>query len=346
MAPKSDRVDQTIGSEVLDSEVLDVRERQLGFVPTQPDLMLSFTDFFTTSVPVVTAAALASGEASDSRVARARAPDPGAGSAGPLLRPMLMRIDGTELGELFTLEQSDVVIGRGPKCAIRVYDDSVSDVHASISRSDGVWHVKDLGSSNGTLLDGRRVNESQQLRDGAVVRLAAGVSFVFQRINAKHEAALRQLFEGSYRDSLTGAHNRRYVDERLGEEVAYAVRHRHPLSLVVVGIDGFRQKLRNGTGDAVLQQLVECMRPLLRVEDVFGRYGRSEFALVLRSTESFAAGAIAERLRHAVQEVGTVSAGCAFLPECAEPTAASLMSLAKQRQKEAAAKGGDRVVIG
>ncbi|HEY6723908.1 MAG TPA: GGDEF domain-containing protein [Polyangiaceae bacterium] len=346
VAPKSDRVAQPVGGDVLDSEALDVRERQLGFVPTQPDLMLSFTDFFTTSVPVVTAAALASGEASDGKAAPAHEPDLGVSSPGQLSRPMLMRLDGTELGELFSLEQSDVVIGRGPKCGIRVYDDSVSDVHASISRSDGVWHVRDLGSSNGTLLNGRRVNESQQLRDGALIRLAPGVSFVFQRINARHEAALRHLFEGSCRDSLTGVHNRRYVDERLCEEVAFAVRHRHPLSLVVMGVDGFRQKLRNGTGDVVLQQLVDRVRPVLRVEDVFGRYGRSEFALVLRSTEAFTAGAIAERLRQAVQEVGTVSAGCAFLAECADPVAASLTSLAKQRQKEAAAKGGNRVVIG
>jgi diguanylate cyclase (GGDEF)-like protein len=310
--------------------------------------MLAFTDFLTASVPVVTAAALASGAASDGRVAPAREPQLGAGPEGLpglLPQPMLMRLDGMELGQLFSLEQSDVVIGRGPKCGIRVHDDSVSHVHASISRSDGVWHVRDLGSSNGILLNGRRVHESQQLRDGAIIRLAPGVSFVFQRINARHEAALRHLVEGSSRDGLTGVYNRRHVDERLCEEVAFAVRHRHPLSLVVVGIDDFRQKLRNGTGDAVLQQLVECVRPLLRVEDIFGRYGRSEFALVLRMTESFAAGAIAERLRHAVQEVATVSAGCAFLEECAEPAAANLVGLAQQRQKEAAAKGGNRVVI-
>lgn len=346
MKPKSDGVAPPIRCDDLDSERRDVRERQLGFVPTQPDLMLSFTDFFTTSVPLVPAAALASGEAAEGKVARAHEPDPRVGSAVLLARPMLMRLDGTELGELFPLEPSEVVIGRGPECGIRVHDDSVSHVHASISGGNGVWHVKDLGSSNGTVLNGRRAMEPQQLHDGAVIRLAPGVSFVFQRINARHEAALRHLFEGSCRDSLTGVHNRRYVDERLHEEVAFAVRHRHPLSLVVVGVDDFRQKLRDGTGDAAMQQVVERVRPVLRIEDVFGRYGRSEFALVLRSTESFVAGAIAERLRQAVQEVVTVSAGCASLAECAEPVVASLTSLAKQRQNEAVSKGGNRVVIG
>lgn len=348
MKPKSDGAAQPIRDDVLESEGREVRERQLGFVPTQPDLMLSFPDFFTTSVPLVTAAALASGEAAEDKVAPEPQPEPEprVGSAVLLARPMLMRLDGTELGELFSLEPSEVVIGRGPKCGIRVRDDSVSHVHASISGSNGVWHVKDLGSSNGTVLNGRRVLEPQQMREGAVIRLAPGVSFVFQHINARHEAALRHLFEGSYRDSLTGVHNRRYVDERLNEEVAFALRHRHPLSLVVLGIDDFRQKLRDGTGDAVLQQVVERVRPVLRIEDVFGRYRRSEFALVLRSTESFVAGAIAERLRQAVQEVVTVSAGCASLAECAEPVVASLTSLAKQRQHEAASKGGNRVVIG
>lgn len=343
MAPKRERIEPTVRDEFHDGER---RERQLGYVPTQPDLMLSFPDFFATPLPVVTGPASVAALHAEATLHETDLDTGLEQVSGVQRRPTLMRLDGMGLGELFSLEQKAIVIGRGPKCAIRVHDDSVSHVHASISRSDAGWEVVDLGSANGIVLNGRRVTESQELWDGAVIRLAPGVSFLFQHIDAQHDAALRRLFEGCYRDSLTGVHNRRYVDERLCEEVAFAVRHRHPLSLVVVGVDDFRQKLRSGAGDAALRQVVERMRPVLRVEDVFGRYGRSEFALILRMTEAFTAGAIAERLRNAVQQVSPVSAGCAFLAECEEPSAASLVSLAKERLENAAAKGGNRVVIG
>jgi len=342
-----DGVEQSTRGEFLHEEGRDPGERLLGFVPTQPDLRLSFPDFFATPGALAVAAALASGHAA----APTREPDleqaaPGQIS-GVLLRPMLMRLDGTGTGELFSLERNDVVLGRGAECEIVVDNASVSEVHATIFRSDGVWRVKDLGSSNGTLLDARRLKGSQQLRDGAVICLAQGVSFVFQRISAQHEAVLRLLVEGSYQDPLTGVRSRRYVDERLCAEVAFALRHQRPLSLVVFGVDDFRQKHRK-TSDAVLRQVAERIVPLLRIEDVFGRHGSDKFALVLRETESLTAGAIAERLRSAVQAPGDrlgMSAGCAVLGECKEPTTASLTALARQRLVEATARGGSRVVI-
>jgi len=341
-----DGVEQTVRGEFLHEEGRDARERPLGFVPTQPDLRLSFPDFFATPGAVAVAAALASGHAT----APTREPDmeavPGQLS-GALLRPLLMRLDGTGMGELFSLERNDVVLGRGVECEIKVDNASVSQEHAAIFRSDGVWRVKDLSSSNGTLLDDRRLHGSQQLRDGAVICLAPGVSFVFQRVNARHEAVLRLLVEGSYRDPLTGVRSRRYVEERLCAEVAFAVRHQRPLSLVLFGVDEFRHK-HFKTGDAVLRQVAERILPLLRTEDVFGRHGSDKFALVLRETESLTAGAIAERLRNAVQAPGDalgISAGCAALDECEEPNAVSLTALARQRLVEASARGGSRVVI-
>lgn len=347
MAGKTDRAEQNIRTEFPDREG-EPREHPLGFVPTQPDLRLSFPDFFATSVPLASVAALASIKAAGGRQLPTRHPDQEK-PASPVFRPVLMRLDGSAPGELFSLERNDGVLGRAPECQIRVDDDGVSNVHASIFRSDGILCVKDLGSATGTFLNDRRVTEAQQLRDGAVVCLGSAVSFAFQRIHARHEAILRQMFEGSYRDPLTDAYNQRYVDERLHAEVAFAVRHRHPLALVVLGVDASPKKPGHRTSDATLQRVSECVRPFLRLEDVFGRYGHDEFVLVLRETEPFAAGAIAERLRSAVREAGAghgISAGCALLEECAEPNAASLVALAKQRLAQATAKGGNRVVIG
>lgn len=351
VVPKQDSVEQTSRSEPPTSEGRDPQQRQLGFVPTQPDLRLSFPNFFTKSVPWGNAAELASAGAVDSRHAPRRAPNLDAAPeelGDLLLRPMLMRLDGAASGELFPLERGEIALGRGAECEIRVDDNGVGYTHASIFRSDGAWYLKDLGTATGTRLNDRRVHESQQLGDGAIICLAPGVTFVFQRIDARYEATLRQLYEGMYRDALTGAHNRRYLDERLCAEVAFSVRHQRPLALVVLAIDGFRQKHRKRGSDLVLQRVAECIRALLRLEDVFGRCGRAEFALVLREADSFTAGTIAERLRKAVQDAGeriSISAGCALLDECETQNAASLMARAKQRLAEATAKGGNRVVI-
>lgn len=358
MSFKKERVDR---EHLLEPEGRDAGERLLRYHPTQPDLRLSFTDFFAQAHPTPQADPQSAVESVDEQHTR---PPRAKLAAAPrklcgLLRPMLMRLDGACAGELFSLENGSVVMGRGAECEIAVEDDGVSQRHASIFCSDGVWYVQDLGSSHGTLLNDRRVNDAQQLRDGAVVSLSPGVAFVFQRINARHEATLRQLFHGSNRDALTGVHNRRYVDERLCAEVAFAVRHQRPLSVVVLEIDRLRalgEQHGSEASELMSKRVTECIQPLLRVEDVFGRYGRDEFALVLRDTESFTAGAIAERLRNAVHEtVGVlvqggartaISAGCASLAECTEPSPTCLMSLAKRRLSDAKTKGGNRVAIG
>lgn len=58
-----------------------------------------------------------------------------------------------------------IVIGRHVSCAVRVANTSVSRRHAAISRRGGLCHVRDLGSSNGTTLNGRPV-EVAELRRG------------------------------------------------------------------------------------------------------------------------------------------------------------------------------------
>ena len=58
-----------------------------------------------------------------------------------------------------------IVIGRHASCAVRVANTSVSRRHAAVSRRGARCHVRDLGSSNGTTLNGARV-EVAELRRG------------------------------------------------------------------------------------------------------------------------------------------------------------------------------------
>ena len=99
-------------------------------------------------------------------------------------RPTLAAIDGTNpalivsgmsaeqtwlesrtSGTRIPLEDSGV-IGRGPTAALRVDDAGVSREHAAVRRRDGAWWVQDLGSANGTFVNGLPANVSMKLRDG------------------------------------------------------------------------------------------------------------------------------------------------------------------------------------
>ena len=67
------------------------------------------------------------------------------------------------------------VIGRGAEQNIVLNDSKVSYQHAIITHQDGAWYIRDLGSSNGTYLDGLRVNVDTMFTDGQTIALGTGI---------------------------------------------------------------------------------------------------------------------------------------------------------------------------
>ena len=72
---------------------------------------------------------------------------------------------------LSSLDGDRVLVGRHPRCTIVVDDPNVSRRHAELILRDGVWVIRDLGSTNGTTVNGEPVGRSQ-LRPGDLVGLA------------------------------------------------------------------------------------------------------------------------------------------------------------------------------
>lgn len=113
------------------------------------------------------------------------------------------------------------------------------------------------------------------------------------------QKTLAELEQISRIDGLTQIYNRRHWQESLEQEYAKAYRHDKPLSLIMLDLDYF--KLLNDNyghqcGDMVLIEVSALIGSLLRVEDLFGRYGGEEFAIILPETDLAGATELAQRI--------------------------------------------------
>jgi diguanylate cyclase (GGDEF)-like protein len=103
-------------------------------------------------------------------------------------------------------------------------------------------------------------------------------------------------------DWLTGTYNRRALSEHLARASAYARRHGEPVSVMMVDLDGFKEtndSFGHEAGDNVLRAIAGCMRSVLRADDVFGRWGGDEFAVILPAIDEVAVAIAARRLQEA-----------------------------------------------
>jgi diguanylate cyclase (GGDEF)-like protein len=104
-------------------------------------------------------------------------------------------------------------------------------------------------------------------------------------------------------DHVSGALNRRGIDQRLALEIVRAERNGYQLAVALIDIDHFKQindTAGHAAGDAALKQVVEVISSRLRSYDFFGRYGGDEFLLVFSQTSCEDALRIAKRIERAV----------------------------------------------
>lgn len=271
-------------------------------------------------------------------------------------RAVLLRLDGVDAGSMVRLDHGTCKIGRHTANQLAIFDGGTSRDHARITWAGNAHMLEDLGSRNGTFVRGMRVTRVV-LADGDLIQFGPHACFRYTITDALQERLLKQLYESSTRDGLTGTYNRRHFDERLTAELAYAKRHGSELSMVMLDIDHFKKV--NDThghvaGDAVIRHIANVAQQTLRGEDVLARYGGEEFAVLLRGIPVDGAVRVAERVRSTVQVLPiafqgkpipvTLSAGCAALSECQQRTGAALIEAADDRLYEAKRAGRNRVI--
>lgn len=101
-------------------------------------------------------------------------PARGAPSA-PVVPTTLVVTEGRLAGTSLPLRQSGVLIGRNPECTLVLDDDFASGRHARLSPQHGGWVVEDLGSTNGTHLDGTRLTGAQPVTVGSHLQIGRTV---------------------------------------------------------------------------------------------------------------------------------------------------------------------------
>jgi diguanylate cyclase (GGDEF)-like protein len=277
----------------------------------------------------------------------------------PRDRAVLIQMTGLEAGRVCSIDGHASTFGRAPDCAHRFDEASLSRVHARIVREGDVYVVEDAGSRNGVFVNEHRVTRAT-LTDGDRLRLGSAVVLRFQLVDDHEEQALKKVYDSSVKDGLTGAANRKYLEERLVAEVAFAVRHGTPVSLVILDIDFFKKV--NDTyghtgGDEVLRQTAAILRKTLRTEDLLARFGGEEFVVLARGVDLRNATYLAERLRSVVEKTPvpfgghtvarTISLGVASLDCCGTDRAPQrLVAIADERLYRAKEAGRNRVVAG
>jgi two-component system, cell cycle response regulator len=298
----------------------------------------------------------------------ARTPLPGAVPVAA--RALVLLLTGTNAGQVFALEESETLLGRGRDVQVRIEDVAISRVHARIVKGeDGRFFVEDMGSTNGTFVNGTGPLEGSAraaLRAGDRIQIGPNVVLRFSVIDQLEEKLARQLFEDSTRDPLTRVFNARYFAERLSSEVAFVERHGSHLGLISFDIDHFKQvndTHGHAVGDLVLQAITADVARLVRVEDVLARVGGEEFMVLVRGIEHGNVVRLAERLRRSVERMRvpfpagsasvTISVGVASLGKLLSssddttPSSSSpeqrLLSLADARLGEAKGGGRNRV---
>jgi diguanylate cyclase (GGDEF)-like protein len=243
------------------------------------------------------------------------------------------------------------VVGRAREADIRIQDDGISRLHARVEMGPDEAVIEDLGSTNGSFVNGQRI-ERCELHDGDKIQFGGATILKFTFQDEIEEAFQRRMFESASRDGLTGLYNRRFLLARLQSEFAFAARHETPLSLIIFDIDHFKNvndTFGHLAGDHVLVAVGQLVTPMIRAEDVFGRFGGEEFVIISRSAAPPFPDTVAERVRASVERCDfahdgkvihvTLSLGIARMPHPETKALGDLLGRADRAMYEAKAAG-------
>jgi len=214
-------------------------------------------------------------------------------------RPCLVLYSGPEPGQRYQLREGTLHLGRAPDCELPLDNRGISRRHAELQVSGDTVRLRDLGSVNGTHVNGQRLSGPVALSDGDMLRLGEVLLKFYPRHSL--DALLHDhIYRMATVDTVTEVYTRRYVLDTLAREIRRARRSGLPLAVVGLDLDHFKvvnDRWGHDAGDQVLHAAAETLHAALRGSGILGRTGGEEFLVVLPNTPRADALALAERLR-------------------------------------------------
>jgi diguanylate cyclase (GGDEF)-like protein len=236
-------------------------------------------------------------------------------------------LKGHLLGKLCTLHKGITIIGRSVQADIPLKDAGISREHSEIKVDGEKATIKDLGSTNGTFVNNKRITR-HALKDGDKIQISSSTVFKFILSDESEKVFHDELYRMGVMDPVTNTYNKRYFTERLKQEFSLAKRNKTELSLIMIDLDFFKKindTFGHLAGDYILGKLSEVFSGMTRDEDIVARYGGEEFVAILPGSSEDGAVVCAERIREKIAQTPfifegetiniTVSIGIATLDE-------------------------------
>ena len=236
-----------------------------------------------------------------STVPGSEAPAAAQAAAAHLLYLIVVR--GGIPGTMLRLGQKSSSLGRAAENTFQFHDSTVSRRHAVLSLDpDRAAWLMDLGSTNGTFVNGRRIATQTQVQvpDGSRIQLGSSTLLKYLKLDPCEEGFQRDLYERSVRDNLTGLYNRGYFLSQIGPLAEVNSICELGLALILVDIDHFKRindTHGHTVGDLILREVADVLRESTRGDDLVARYGGEEFILALPSGSLEHATERAEHIR-------------------------------------------------
>lgn len=220
-------------------------------------------------------------------------------------KPACLLVVGGELnGTIFDLEDGETIVGRNPDCTIPLEFQGISRKHFKVVVNLDTSTVSDMGSSNGTFVNNKKIEGEVQLQKADMVKIGS-IALKFLPKGDTERLTYDKLQEDANTDGLTKCYNKMYFNNKLDLEVKKSKVTGQPLSLIIFDLDHFKHLNDNyghDAGDYVLKEKAQLLRDNgIRKGDVFARYGGEEFVVLLPNTNLKQAFEIAERLRKLVE---------------------------------------------
>lgn len=161
------------------------------------------------------------------------------------------------------------------------YQAKINQYQAQISETEDITQLNTILQN--LVGDIREMNADAQNSHNAFEETQKKVEEAEKQIN-ELSAKLDYISEVAHQDFLTGALNRRGMDDAIDREFERADRHNTPISLAMLDIDHFKKindTMGHSTGDTALAHLAKVVKSILRSTDVLARYGGEEFVILL-----------------------------------------------------------------